>query len=271
MRPPRLLIALLAILIAAAIVWRISTLPRVTGPDAVDAALANESRAAADAPSAETHPAIEPRLVSEDDIEWVDSGSEDAAPAAVSDPLKVRILVVDAAGVPQRGVPVATVNPVLVATRRGVTGPDGIAEVGVPFRNAVETDESTEPQVHAVLAIPVDPPVFRTFDPRAVPDAPIKLVLPPTEAVRVRLLKPDGTPFDAPATVTLEPADETGVLIGFGTGTMRARPVAGSVLFERVDPSQDLTVEVEPGDLALRTVTGNIQRLASEAPKPSSR
>ena len=135
---------------------------------------------------------------------------------------QVEIQVVDANGVPQAGVPVALLaglSPVIAPWRGRSAGLEGKALARfLPGRLGKKPSER---DIVAVFQLPITPaePVPVSFeDPR-----PVRLVLPPTGAIRVSLLDRTGLPFTGRVELFLRPSDEHGL---FGPAEQESWPRA---------------------------------------------
>ena len=118
------------------------------------------------------------------------------------------------------------------------------------------------------IALPLDEPVEVSFDREKVPESPIKLVLPATGRVIVKLVTADGAPFTRDAVVeTPDYGRRQLVLRVIERPAVRAATNTGIATFTRVGKSSRLQVSATPADPALRRVQGSLDgpRTAPEA------
>ena len=99
------------------------------------------------------------------------------------------------------------------------------------------------------FAIPLEAPVEEPLQAGVERTEPIKLVLPPTSPVTVKLVAPDGTPFLGAATVELAAANDSATV----TGGRRFRELSagtkeGTVTFPWVGAAPRLIATVRPHD-----------------------
>lgn len=170
----------------------------------------------------------------------------------------IAVLVVDAAGAPQSDVPVSVLVPTAFPPTfdRAMTGADGLARLAVPDAEARGTGEK---KASVALAMPLDEPVEAPFDPELLPESPVRLVLPQTGTVVVRLVTPDRQPFLEPAVVELQGPERGEVRIdGEGRNLVRVAANAGVATFRFVGLGPPLEIAASPANPALRRVEGKL-------------
>jgi hypothetical protein len=170
----------------------------------------------------------------------------------------VPVVVVDAGGAPQEGVPVVTLSRD-AWTRvldHAVTGADGVARLTPPSERDAGRDRTGQALV--ALGLPLEEPVEALFDRNELPETPLKLVLPATGRIVVRLVAAGGQPFTGAAMVEIQGPDRGLRVNDRGPDLVRVAADAGVATFPHVGLEPRLEVRAIPADPALRSVSGTI-------------
>ena len=225
----------IAVAIAAAIailVWLLA--PHDNGPPALAPAATPDASASPASP--DTRPdlpaaTILPRPAPEGESEV--AGPESAAATDATPPPRISVLVVDEAGAPQAAIPLSMVeNGAHPVTSRATTGDDGTAVLTLAplerLKGAGKDVADRELEVQIAIALPLDQPVEVSFDRGKVPESPIRLVLPQTGRVIVKLVTADGAPFTRDAEVELQSSDDGSSFLVTERPVVRAAVIAGA-------------------------------------------
>jgi hypothetical protein len=177
----------------------------------------------------------------------------------------VLVLVVDEAGKPQANVPVLVANFIghgFGDRHCAITGEDGVARVAPPDLPR-PTNADLPRDWRAGLALPLAQPVELPVGADSSRE-PIKLVLPSTGTLTVKVTHPDGSPYKGLARVRLkrrmesserdyEDTGDHGV-VGAEVGT-----TSGEAVFPRVGLNQEFFIRVGFGDESLRLVAAIVR------------
>ena len=156
-------------------------------------------------------PRIVPKSLREADVVEDAAAADSRAADSAHSGARVAVLVVDEASAPQEDVPVFLLEggharPVI---RRSATGGDGVAFLSLaPKGQAGKAGANSE--VTVAIALPLDERVEVVLDRKQMPEGLIRLVLPPTGHVVVRLVTADGATFTGTATVRAPPRRRQG-------------------------------------------------------------
>jgi hypothetical protein len=266
----RILIALALAVAIAILVWLLAMQndgppapPPAATPDASASPALPDTRA--DLPGA----TIVPKRASDADGEA--AGPESVGATDASPPPKISVLVVDEAGAPQSAIPLAMIeNGGHPVTSRATTAADGTAAFSLaPLERLKGAGLAPDGklQVQVSVALPLDEPVEASFDREKVPESAIRLVLPQTGRVIVRLVTADGAPFTRDAVVEIQSSEDDSAPPVIEPTVARASAIAGVATFARVGKTSRLGVSATPAEPALRKVEGFLDgpRTAAEA------
>lgn len=137
----------------------------------------------------------------------------------------LEILVVDGTGTPVGGVPVGLYERLEMSRMageplwRGTTGDDGIA--AIPHAQSFDSG-----RMYASLAIPVSEAVEKDIEPTDLPDTPVRLVLPETGRMSIRVIGADEQTYPEATVFYL------GARAPFNSETFSVRQTAPSGLLE---------------------------------------
>jgi len=156
--------------------------------------------------------------------------------------------------------------------RRALTGPDGVARIAHGFVTIASASRmENRPQVRWCVAVDSIPRVdgLTVLDPDKLPREPIRVSLPPTGEVEIRLQELDKRPGSVEFAVSLREANLDSNLsewnLGQGSlpksGELRAVAVNGKVVFRNVCLGQKLVAS------ALRNAPSQLQVLQITGPK----
>jgi hypothetical protein len=166
----------------------------------------------------------------------------------------LRAIVVDGSGAPQPDVPVSVQQVFDWGARdlrQARTGPDGIASF--PADLVARREEADVYQV--AIGVPLPAPVVAAIPGPSPPPLLLRLVMPPTGRIEVRLVGKDGAPWSGRATVFVAPTrDDSTEMDPDPEPRMqasRASAEGGSAVFA-VGLRMKLEVHARPADRALR-------------------
>ena len=166
----------------------------------------------------------------------------------------LRAIVVDGSGLPQPDVPVSVQQVFGWGARdlrQARTGADGI----VCFAPDVVTRREESDAFQVAIALPLPAPVVAIIPGSSPPPLPLRLVLPPTGRLEVRLVGRDGKPWNGRATVFVAPTRDDSTEMDPDpeprSQASRASAEGGAASFA-VGLRMKLEVHARPADRALR-------------------